>query len=157
NQVWGPTKNIYVVDTTNANPSSTLTQLTTGLTATDANTYIAGFAVNEAKSIIYYAINTVSTHATQIFWMPITGGAGTAMTIPGGVTLGFETYFGNGSNGMAIDQNSQTLYIGNSTGPTGSTNGNIVQLTLSSDGHSFTSGNSTFEVFDGNGNNANTG
>jgi ELWxxDGT repeat protein/VCBS repeat-containing protein len=157
NQVWGPTKNIYVIDTTNANPSSTLTQLTTGLTATDANTYIAGFAVDEAKGIIYYSINNVSAHSTQIFWMPIAGGAGTAMTIPGGVTLGFETYFANGSNGMAIDQNSQTLYVGNSTGSVGNTNGNIVQLTLSGDGHSFTAGNSTFEVFDGNENNANTG
>ena len=79
------------------------------------------------------------------------------MTIPGGVTLGFETYFGSGSNGMAIDQNSQTLYVGNSTGSTGNTNGNIVQLTLSADGHSFTGGNSSFEGFDTNGNNANTG
>ena len=157
NEVWGPTKNIYVIDTTNANPSSTLTQLTTGMNATDANTYIAGFAVDEAKGIIYYAIDNVSAHTTQIFWMPITGGAGTAMTIPGGVTLGFETYFGSGSNGMAIDQNSQTLYVANSTGPTGSTNGNIVQLTLASDGHSFTSGNGSFEGFDTNGNNGNTG
>jgi len=157
NQVWGPTKNIYSIDTTNANPSSTLTQLTTGLTATDANTYIAGFAVDEVKGIIYYGINNVSGHSTQIFWMPITGGAGTAMTIPGGVTLGFETYYSNGSNGMAIDQNSQTLYVANSTGSTGSTNGNIVQLTLSADGHSFVSGNGTFEVFDGNGNNGNDG
>ena len=79
NEVWGPTKNIYSIDTTNANPSSTLTQLTTGLTATDANTYIAGFAVDEAKGIIYYGINNVSGHTTQIFWMPITGGAGTGV------------------------------------------------------------------------------
>jgi len=148
---WGQTKNIYVVDTTSGNPSSTLTQLTSGMNAADTNTYIAAFAVDEAKGLIYYAIDTVNTHSTQLYWIPITGGAGTAMSMPSGVSLTFTGYFGNGSNAMAIDQNAQQLYVADSS------NGHIVQLTLSADGHSFTSGNSNFEVLDGNPNNAYTG
>jgi VCBS repeat-containing protein len=147
NQVWNASRNIYVVNTT----SGALTQLTTGQNAADTNSYIAGFAVDEAKGIIYYSIDTVSTHSTAFFWMPITGGAGTAMSIPGGVTLGFEGYFKNGSNAMAIDQNNQQLYIGDSS------DSHVVQLTLSADGHSFVSGNSNYEIFDGNGNSSYTG
>jgi VCBS repeat-containing protein len=137
NQTWVATKNIYVVDPTAANAQPT--QLTTGLNASDANTYIAGMAVDTEKSLIYYTVNNISAHTTQFFYMSITGGASTAMTLPGGTTFEYTAYYGNGSNAMALDDLAQAIYVSDN-GHNDSAGGHIVKLTLSADGHSFTAG-----------------
>ncbi len=151
NETWRQSEGIYVVDTTSGSPTATLLSSQVQFPVDESNGYMAGMAVDAEKGIIYFTTNDVGSHTTTVWWMPIAGGTATAMTIPGGVTLHFTGYFGSGSNAMTIDDNNQQLYIADND------NSHIVQLTLSTDGHSFTGGNSNFEVFDSNANSAYTG
>ena len=137
---WRATEGIYVVDTTSATPTTTLlssqSQFPAGPTSTSP--YMAGMAVDAEKGIIYFTTDNVSAHTTTIWWMPITGGTATAMTLPTGVTLEFTGYFANGSEAMTLDDNHQDLYITDSGGASGDSHtGNVIRLSLSSDGHSF--------------------
>jgi len=111
----------------------------------DSAGYITGLAVDEAKGIIYFTTDGpaegVSTSEDGIWWMSITGGTATKMTIPGGVAVDFPVFYGNG---LALDIRNQQLYYSDKQ------TGEIVQFTLSADGHSFTTG-ANFADFDTNG------
>jgi hypothetical protein len=111
------------------------------------NGYLTGITVSEAKGIIYFTTNDFSNppHGSRptenaIWWMPIAGGTATKMTLPTGLSLGYPVFF---ANGMTIDQQSQAIYLSDST------SGWVMQLQLSADGHSFASG-SNFYRFDSN-------
>jgi len=101
----------------------------------DSAGYITGLAVDEAKGIIYFTTDGsaegVNTSEDGIWWMPIAGGTATKMTIPGGVAVDFPVFYGNG---LALDIRNQQLYYSDKQ------TGEIVQFTLSADGHSFTAG-----------------
>jgi VCBS repeat-containing protein len=155
---WNTTIGIYVVDVNAANPQPT--QLTSSVQFPaiqgSGNVYIASMAVDVEKSLIYFTVNTVSTHSTTFYYMPITGGTATAMSLPGGTVFDYTAYYGNGSNAMALDDNAQVIYIsdnGNSDG----LGGRVLKLTLSGDGHSFTSGSVLTTLDSNNPNSANIG
>ncbi len=149
---WPVTNGLYVVSGTSGSvgggTAPTPVQLTTNAqfpaTAGDGSHYISGFAVDDAKGLIYFTVNTPSPKSTTIYYMPIAGGTATSMSLPAGVTLTLAGFFGNGSNAMALDANGQKIYIGDNN------NSHIIQLTLSADGHSFASGVNNFMVFDAN-------
>ena len=149
NQTWHQTKGIYVVDVTASNPQPTLLTdtATSGhqFTPSDANTYIAGMAVDVEKSLIYFTVNNISAHSTTFYYMAITGGTAIAMTPPAGVNFDFTTYYGNGSNGMTMDDNAQVVYVADN-GNNDGRGGRVISLTLSADGHSFTTGSTLFTL-----------
>ncbi|HWA92343.1 MAG TPA: Ig-like domain-containing protein [Rhizomicrobium sp.] len=143
---WIATKNIYSVDLNAGSPAPSAGLITSGITApSDANTYIAGMAVDVDKGIIYFTVNNVSAHSTTFMWMPIAGGAATAMSLPGGVNFDFTAYYGNGSNAMTLDNNAQVIYVSDN-GNNDGRGGRIISLTLSADGHSFTSGSTVMTL-----------
>jgi VCBS repeat-containing protein len=111
----------------------------------DSAGYITGLTVDEAKGIIYFTTDGsaegVNTSQDGIWWMPITGGTATKMTIPAGVSVSFPVFFGNA---LTIDIRAQQLYYSDKQ------TGEIVQFTLSADGHSFSSA-TNFAAFDTNG------
>jgi VCBS repeat-containing protein len=111
----------------------------------DSAGYITGIAVSEAKGIIYFTTDgsaeNVNTSQDGIWWMPITGGTATKMTIPGGVSVKFPVFYGNA---LDLDIKSQQLYYSDKQ------TGQIVQFTLAADGHSFVSA-VNFAAFDSNG------
>jgi VCBS repeat-containing protein len=152
NQTWVATKGIYVVDVTAPNPQPTLLTDTAAsghqFTPSDANSYIAGMAVDVEKSLIYFTVNTISTHSTTFYYMAITGGTAVAMTPPAGVNFDFTAYYGNGSNAMTIDDNAQVLYVSDNGNNDGK-GGRVISLTLASNGLSFTTG-STLMTLDSN-------
>ncbi len=159
NETWNATNGIYVTGTSgnvgasNAPTPSELT-LNSQFAAGDGSNYISAFVVDDAKGLIYFAVNhpnatNVSLDSTTLYWMPITGGTATSMSLPGGVSLHFASFEANGSNAMALDTNNQQLYIADAFGS------HIIQLTLSGDGKSFASGINNFMVLDSN--NTNTG
>ncbi|GEM_PF-2166319 len=135
---WAETNGIYVVSATG---SPTPTQLTTSQFVGETNNaaYIIGLAINEAQGLIYFAVNNAGTLTTKFYYMPIAGGTATQMTAP--VSFGFvdADEFG-GVNPLAFDANLRQLYISDQT------NHSLAQFTLSADGHSFTSGNDTFQT-----------
>ncbi len=111
--------------------------------------YITGLAVNNAQGIIYFTTDAsgenTNTSADAIWWMPITGGTATKMTLPGGVTLDYDAFF---SSGVIFDPEGRQLYVSDVQRDA------IIQLTLSADGHSFISGNNDFRTVDANGDGA---
>ncbi|HEY1710276.1 MAG TPA: Ig-like domain-containing protein, partial [Rhizomicrobium sp.] len=140
---WHQTNGLYVISTSGSvgagtQPTPTQLSLNSQFAAGDNNNYIAGFALNEAQGIIYFAADNASNSTSKLYWMPITGGTATLMNMPAGVTLGLADYNGNGSNGLTFDPNQRQLYISDNS------DSQIVQLTLSADGHTFTGGNSDF-------------
>ena len=145
---WNATNGIYVVSTTgtvggNSEPTPIQLSLPGQFAAGDNNNYIDGLAINEAQGIIYFAVNNASTNTSKVYWMPITGGAATQMSIPAGVTFGFANSNSTGVNPLAFDPNGRQLYVSDSS------DSHLVEFTLSADGHSFSSGNSNFMTFDG--------
>jgi VCBS repeat-containing protein len=113
--------------------------------------YITGLAVNNAQGIIYFTTDATgentNTAADAIWWMPVTGGTATKMTLPAGVTLDFDAFF---SSGVIFDPEGRQLYVSDVQRDA------IIQLTLSADGHTFTSGNNDFRTVDTNGDGAST-
>ncbi len=73
--------------------------------------------------------------------MPIAGGSATQITLPGG-TLGFADNDDTGVNPLAFDPNLRQLYVSDNS------DSQLVQLTLSADGHTVTSSNSNFQTID---------
>ena len=111
--------------------------------------YIVALAVNNAQGIIYFATDAtgegVNTSEDAIWWMPIAGGTANKMTMPSGVTLDFNAFF---SSGLTFDPAGRQLYVSDVQRDA------IIQLTLDSLGHSFTSGVNTFRTVDTNGDGA---
>ncbi|MBV9692268.1 MAG: VCBS domain-containing protein, partial [Alphaproteobacteria bacterium] len=144
------TNGIYKVSTTgdvgdgNA-PTPVLLSSQAQFPVNDSAGYITGITVSEAKGIIYFTTDGsaegVNTSEDGIWWMPIAGGTATKMTIPGGVSVSFPVFFGNA---LTLDPRSQQLYYSDKQ------TGEVVQFTLSADGHSFLSG-TNFAAFDTNG------
>ncbi|HEY4941733.1 MAG TPA: Ig-like domain-containing protein, partial [Rhizomicrobium sp.] len=144
---WNATNGVYVVSTTGSvgggtAPTPTQLSLNSQFAAGDNNNYIEGVALNEAQGIIYLAVNNASNSTSKLFWMPIAGGTATQMSMPGGVTLGFADDQGSGVNPIAFDPNNRQLYVSDNS------DSQLVQLTLSADGHTFTGGNSDFLTID---------
>ncbi len=147
---WGfSTNGVFKVSTTGSvgggnAPTPVLLSSQAQFPVNDSNGYINGIAVDEARGIIYFttASTNPSTNPTQnaIWWMPITGGTATKMTIPGGVSVTYPTFFGDP---IELDQKNHILYYADQV------TGQIVQFILSADGHSFTSA-SNFFLFDSN-------
>ena len=155
NEIWPATNGIYVVSTASQNQHPTMLTTSAQFPAGDTTNshYISGMAVDTAKGIIYFTVNDAQTTpaSSKLFYMPIAGGTATQMSMPSGVTLDFATYFDNGSNSLVLDPSAQILYISLQT-PSGSAseNARIIQLVLSADGHSFTSGSNNFFKLDTN-------
>ena len=145
---WGfATNGVFKVSTsgsvgTGDAPTPVLLSLQSQFPTNDSNGYITGLTVDEAKGIIYFTTDGsaegVNTSQDGIWWMPITGGTATKMTIPGGVAVDFPVFFGNA---LTIDVKGQKLYYSDKQ------TGEIVQFTLSADGHSFSSA-ANFAAFD---------
>jgi VCBS repeat-containing protein len=112
----------------------------------DSNGFITGIAVNQAQGIIYFTTDAsgegVNTSQDAVWWMPIGGGTATQMSMPGGVSLDYASFF---SENLAFDPGARTLYVADQQ------QDHILQLTLSADGKSFTSGNNNFYTTDTNG------
>ena len=147
---WSATNGIYAVSTTGSvgggsEPTPVQLTLNSQFAAGDVNNAIVGVAVNEAQGIIYFVVDNAANNSSQLYWMPITGGAATQMSVPAGVTFGFASNNGAGVNPLAFDPNGRQLYVSDSS------DSHVVQFTLSADGHSFTSGNGSFMIFDGAG------
>jgi hypothetical protein len=159
NETWPATNGIFVIDTTAANPQPTRLTTTAQFPAGDTSNsnYMSGLVVDTAKSLIYFTVNDAqtTTASSKLFYMPITGGTATQMSMPSGVTLDFATYFGNGSNPLTLDPSAQVLYISLETpfakgGGASRNDSRIVALTLSTNGQSFSSGNDNFFKLDTN-------
>ena len=145
---WHQTNGIYRVSTTGSvsgtEPVPVQLSLNSQFAAGDNNNYIEGLAINEAQGLIYFAVNDAATTTSKLYYMPIAGGTATQMSIPGGVTFIFADDQGTGVNPLAFDPNLRQLYVSDNQGQ------DIVELTLSADGKSFTGGNSSFDVIDNN-------
>jgi len=147
---WGfKTNGVFKVSTTGSvgggnAPTPTLLSNQAQFPVNDSSGYITGLAVDEGRSIIYFTTSSTnpSTNVTQnaIWWMPITGGTATKMTIPGGVSVTYPTFYGDN---IEIDPKSHTLYYADQV------TGEVVQFVLAADGHSFTSA-TNFALFDSN-------
>jgi VCBS repeat-containing protein len=140
---WAAQNGIYVVSTTTANPTPTLltstSQFSAALNGSNESAYIIGLAINEAKGLIYFAVNNAAGHSSTFWSMPIAGGTATQMTAP--VSFGFvdADSFG-GVNPLAYDPVLNQLYISDQT------NHSIAQFTLNAAGTAFTSGNDSFQT-----------
>jgi len=137
---WNSTENIYVVSTAGSvgtsNPPTPTALITSGITPSpDANDWIGGMAVDTVNGKIYFTHNNHGT--TTLDWIPITGGAATVMTLPGGITLGTVADEGFGSNPLAIDRDTQQLYIAEANNGTAPTQGEIIRLSLNAVGTGF--------------------
>ncbi len=157
---WGFTTNgIYSMSTSGSvggGNAPTPTLLTTAgqfpsgtSSANYTNGYITALAVNNAQGIIYFTTDAtgenVNTSQNAIYWISTSGGTATKMTLPGGVTLDYDAFF---SSGVTFDPAGRQLYVSDVQRDA------IIQLTLSADGHSFTSGTNTFRTVDTNGDGA---
>ena len=146
---WHSTNGIYEVSvsgsvgTSNA-PTPNQLSLNSQFAAGAANNYISGFAVDDAKSMIYFTVSDASTMTSTLWYMPIAGGSATQMTLPGGISIGIAAFFFDGSNPVALDANGQNLYISDGT------DSHIVQLSLNSAGTGFnaTGNNNDFMTLD---------
>lgn len=155
NETWPATNGIFVIDMTLPFPQQPA-QLTssTSFPAGDNTRYISGFAVDTAKGLIYFTATnpTTSPASSKLYYIPIGGGAETLMSMPAGVTFDFATYYNSGTNALVLDPQAQILYISLSTpldsGGHSRNDARIIQLTLSADGKSFTSGNDSFFQLD---------
>jgi VCBS repeat-containing protein len=74
--------------------------------------------------------------------MPINGGTAVKMTLPSGVSLHYDTFIGQP---IVLDPNAQVLYVVDQQ-----STAHVIQLTLSANGQSFTSGVNDFAPFDSN-------
>jgi len=146
---WHSTNGIYEVGvsgsvgTSNA-PTPTQLSLNSQFAAGATNNYISGFAVDDAKSMIYFTVSDAGTSTSTLWYMPITGGSATQMTLPGGISIGIAAFFFDGSNPVALDANGQNLYISDGS------DSHIVQLSLDSAGTGFnsTGNNNDFMTLD---------
>jgi len=145
---WAQRNGIFVVSTTGnvqagTQPTPTQLSLNSQFAAGDNNNYIEGLAINEAQGLIYFAVNNASNSTSKLYYMPIAGGvSATPMAIPGGVTFVFADDDGTGTNPLAFDPNQRQLYVSDNESH------EIVQFNLSTDGKSFTGGNSAFVTTD---------
>ncbi len=119
--------------------------------STYTNGYISGLTVDQAKGLIYFTTssygNNIDPQNDAVWYLPISPSAGTLavkMTLPGGVTLKYPSFIS--ASNIVLDPYAQQLYISDAQSPS-----HIIQLTLSADGHSFTSGVNDFAPFDTNG------
>ena len=143
---WAQRNGIYVVSTagnsTSGEPTPVQLSLSSQFADGDNNNYIEGLAINEAQGIIYFAVNNASNSTSKLYYMSIAGGTATQMTLPGGVGAFFVDDQGTGVNPLAFDPNLRQLYVSDNS------HSQLVQLTLSADGHTFTSGNADFLTID---------
>jgi hypothetical protein len=112
----------------------------------DSAGYITGIAINEAQGLIYFTTDAsgegVNTSQDAIWYMAIGGGTATKMTLPGGVSLEYASFF---SENLAFDPDARTLYVADQE------QDHIIQLVLDPAGTGFTSGNNNFYTTDTNG------
>jgi hypothetical protein len=136
---------VYVVATTNANPQPEMLSLSLQFPGDETNGYIVGLAVNTPQKLIYFATTGpapgVDTASNAIWSMPITGGKATVMPMPEGVSLVYPNFVGGC---LAVDTNAQVLYVSDEG------QGTVIQLSLSANGTSFTSGTTNFYTLDTN-------
>jgi VCBS repeat-containing protein len=85
---------------------------------------ITALTLNSAQGLIYFT----TQDSTGIWYMPVTGGTATQMTLPGGITFGQPPEFGNG---ITFDPDARDVYVADQM------RGVIIRLELSSDGKSF--------------------
>ncbi|MEI9887634.1 MAG: Ig-like domain-containing protein [Rhizomicrobium sp.] len=153
---WGfATNGIFKVSTsgsvgTGNAPTPVLLSVQSQFPVNDSNGYITGLTVNFAQGIIYFTTNSaqpgVNASQNGLWWMPIAGGTATKMTMPGGVTLNYPSFF---AQQLAFDANARVLYLAD-TGATGGNvlNEHIIKLVLGADGKSFSSGINDFNNYD---------
>jgi VCBS repeat-containing protein len=141
---WQATNGIYVVSTTGTvgggtAPTPTLLSLNSQFAAGDNNNYIEGLALNEAQNIIYFCVNNASNSTSKLYYMPITGGTATQITLP-------SSFFADnnlaGVNPISFDPNLRQLYISDNA------HSKIIQVTLDAAGHVASSTNMSFMDFD---------
>jgi VCBS repeat-containing protein len=147
---WAQRNGIFVVSSAGnvqagTSPTPTQLSLNSQFAAGDNSNYIEGLAINEAQGLIYFAVNNGPGSTSKLFYMPIAGGTATQMTLPGGVPAFFIDADHNGTNPLSFDANLRELFVSDNSHHT------VCQLTLSADGHSFTSGNDTFLTIDNQG------
>jgi hypothetical protein len=139
---------VYVVNTTVNNPQPTLLSNPSQFPPSDTNGYIVGLAVNQAQGLIYFATAAGTAPGTlvgtnAIWCMPIggltTNNLATNMAMPAGVSLVYPNFAGGC---LALDTNAQALYVSDEG------QGTIMQLFLSTNGTSFTSGTTNFYTLD---------
>jgi hypothetical protein len=139
---------VYVVNTTVNNPQPTLLSNPLQFSTNDTGGYIVGLAVNQAQGLIYFATDAGNSPGsligTNAIWcMPISGlttnNFATNMPMPAGVSLVYPNFAGGC---LAWDTNAQALYVSDEG------QGTIMQLSLSSNGTSFTSGTTNFYTLD---------
>jgi hypothetical protein len=134
---------VFVVSTTNSNPQPQMLTLASQFPLDYSQGYVVGMAVNQANNLIYFATaglaEGVGVESNTIWSMPIAGGTATAMPLPKGYSLAFPNYAGGC---LALDSTTQTLYVSDEG------RGNVMQLSLSANGLSFTGGTSNFFTLD---------
>ena len=144
------TNGIYKISTTGdvgqgTAPTPVLLSSQAQFPADDSAGYITGIAINEAQGLIYFTTDAtgegVNTSQDAIWYMPITGGMATKMTLPGGVSLEYASFF---SENLAFDPDARTLYVADQE------QDHIIQLVLNAGGTGFTSGNNDFYTTDTN-------
>jgi VCBS repeat-containing protein len=145
------TNGIYKISTTGdvgqgTAPTPVLLSSQSQFPTNDSDGYITGIAVNQAQGLIYFTTDGsgegVNTSQDAIWYMPITGGTATKMTLPGGVSLEYASFF---SENMAFDPDARTLYVADQE------QDHIIQLVLNGAGTGFASGNDNFYTTDTNG------
>ncbi len=139
------TNNISVVTYNAANPSTTVTQLSSNVQfpTNQSNGIIGPEAVDVAKGLIYFETNHIGNSAATLWYMPTTGGTATQVTLPAGSALGFGDI---PQGGISIDPQSQYIFITVQSGSMFAGPDEILQGQLSADGHSITSWVNTYPI-----------